>query len=151
MASLLSLLISVMYATISTNKLREAAVAPTASLKALLVEGEYALPWIGCNVHFISGLLGFAATVGINMWLNFGGAVGKVAACAVCSALMLMLSICNDAASKGAGSVLALFTRYVSLLLSSCVGGKRMLLMASLGFAVASVGLAVRELPVQKS
>ena len=43
--SLLSLLLAVMYATIATNKLNEGVVAQTASLKALLVEGEFALPW----------------------------------------------------------------------------------------------------------
>lgn len=150
-SSLLSLLISVMYATLSTNKLHEAVVAPTASLKALLVEGEYALPWIGCNAHFVLGLLGFATTVGINVWLNFGGAVGKVLTCAVCSALLLMLSIVNDAAGKGAGSLLGIFARYFGLLVQACVGGKRLLVMGSLGFATAAVVLAVRELPLKAS
>ena len=117
-SSLLSLLVSVMYATISNNKLREAVVAPTASLRALLFEGEYALPWIGCNAHFVLGLLGFATTVGLNIWLTFGGAIGKVLVCAVCSALLLMLSIVNDAAGQGAGSVLALLARYAQLLVT---------------------------------
>mgnify|MGYP007024421792 CR=1 FL=1 len=120
-------MIAVMYATITSNKLREAAVASTTSLKALLVEGEYALPWIGCNAHFILGLNGFATTVGLNVWLNFGGAVGKVLTCAVCSALLLMLSIVNDAAGKGAGSLLA----------GSVVSGRRVRVRVSLGFLIA--------------
>ena len=143
-SSLLSLLVSVMYATISNNKLRELAVAPTASLKALLVEGEYALPWIGCNAHFILGLLGFVTTVGLNVWLNFGGAVGKVVVCAVCSALLLMLSIVNDAAGQGAGSVVALLARYVQLLVAAVIHERRVLVLGSLGFAVAAAILAVR-------
>jgi len=143
-SSLLSLLVSVMYATISNNKLREAVVAPTASLRALLFEGEYALPWIGCNAHFVLGLLGFATTVGLNIWLTFGGAIGKVVVCAVCSALLLMLSIVNDAAGQGAGSVLALLARYAQLLAAAVIQGRRLLVLGSLGFAVAAAVLAVR-------
>ena len=151
-SSLLSLLVSVMYATISNNKLREAVVAPTTSLRALLFEGEYALPWIGCNAHFILGLLGFATTVGLNIWLTFGGAIGKVLVCAVCSALLLMLSIVNDAAGQGAGSVLALLARYAQLLVAviqgrACGGdpSSRLLVLGSMGFAGAAAVLAVRE------
>ena len=149
--SLLSLLVSVMYATISTNKLSEVLVAPTASLKALLIEGDYALPWIGCNAHFIFGLLGFATTVGLNVWLTFGGAVGKVVVCAVCSALLLMLSIVNDAAGQGAGSVVALLARYVQLLVAAALKGHRVLILGSLGFAAAAAVLAVRECVAAKS
>jgi hypothetical protein len=150
-SSLLSLLVSVMYATISNNKLREAVVAPTASLRALLMEGEYALPWLGCNAHFVLGLLGFATTVGLNIWLKFGGAVGKVVVCAVCSALLLMLSIVNDAAGQGAGSVIALLVRYVQLLVVAVIQGRRMLVLGSLGFAVAAAVLAIRACVLVKS
>ena len=142
--SLVSLMISVMYATITSNKLREAAVASTMSLKALLVEGEYALPWIGCNAHFILGLNGFAATVGLNVWLNYGGAVGKAVSCLVVSALMMMLSIVNDAiAVKGptgisvGGSVLSLLAKYVTLLVGSVISGRRVMVLVSLGFLIA--------------
>ena len=133
--SLVSLMISVMYATITSNKLREAAVASTMSLKALLVEGEYALPWIGCNAHFILGL---------NVWLNYGGAVGKAVSCLVVSALMMMLSIVNDAiAVKGptgisvGGSVLSLLAKYVTLLVGSVISGRRVMVLVSLGFLIA--------------
>ena len=142
--SLVSLMISVMYATITSNKLREAAVASTTSLKALLVEGDYALPWIGCNAHFILGLNGLATTIGINVWLSYGGAVGKAVSCVVTSALIMMLSIVNDAiAVKGpsgvsvGGSVLSLLAKYVSLLVGSVVSGRRVMVLISLGFLIA--------------
>ena len=150
-SSLLSLLVSVMYATISNNKLREAVVAPTSSLKALLVEGDYALPWIGCNAHFVVGLLGFTATVGMNVWLKFGGAAGKVVVCAVCSALLLMLSIVNDAAGQGVGSVVALLARYVQLLVVAVLKGRQLLILGSLSFAAAAAVLTVRECVLAKS
>ena len=115
------------------------------------VTGAVAASGRGSSGRFVLGLLGFVTTVGINVWLNFGGAVGKVLTCAVCSALLLMLSIVNDAAGKGAGSLLGIFARYFGLLVQACVGGKRLLVMGSLGFATAAVVLAVRELPLKAS
>lgn len=149
--SLVSLMIAVMYATITSNKLREAAVASTTSLKALLVEGEYALPWIGCNAHFILGLNGFATTVGLNVWLNFGGAVGKAVSCLVTSALIMMLSIVNDAIAVKSptgvsvgGSVMSLLAKYASLLVGSVVSGRRVMVLVSLGFLIAGAVFAAK-------
>ncbi|KAL1526733.1 hypothetical protein AB1Y20_015429 [Prymnesium parvum] len=149
-SSLLSLLTSVMYATISNNKLRETVVGPTASVKALLV-GEYALQWVGCNAHFIMGLYGFATAVGINVWLNFGASMGKASACGASAALLLMLSIVNDAVSQRSqpdlsigGSVFSLLIRYFVLLVQSMVAGRRALVFLSMCLGISAVYLAAR-------
>eukprot|EP00322_Chrysochromulina_rotalis_P010969 CAMPEP_0115852766 /NCGR_PEP_ID=MMETSP0287-20121206/13163_1 /TAXON_ID=412157 /ORGANISM="Chrysochromulina rotalis, Strain UIO044" /LENGTH=250 /DNA_ID=CAMNT_0003306833 /DNA_START=47 /DNA_END=799 /DNA_ORIENTATION=- len=151
--SLISLLISVMYSTVSTNKLREAYVAPTSSVKALLVEGEYALPWVGCNAHFVLGLFGFAATTGLNVWLTYGRGVGTAAGCLVTSALLLMLSIVNDAVASSdptgirvGSSVLSLLSRYASLLFTSMMIKRRVMVAASLAFGAAGTALSAKAL-----
>jgi len=151
--SLVSMLIAVQYATISTNKLRETSVAATASLKALLVEGEFALPWIGCNSYFVLGLCGFAATVGLNVWLTFGRTLGKAVGFIVASALFLMISIVNEGiAAPGAmgvrvgGSVVSLIARYVALLLHSMVDSRRVLVLGSVACACTGGLLAAMEL-----
>ena len=150
--SMVSLLISVMFSTMSSNKLRETVVSSTVSLKALLVEGEFALPWLGCNAHFVFGLCGFAATVGLNAWLTYGGAVGRAVSCLVASALLLMLSVVNDAVSTKMGevsvgsTVLNLFSRYAALLLRSMVAGRRVLVLGAVTFAALGIALAAKAL-----
>ena len=150
-----SLLISIIYATMSNNKLKETAVAATVSLKALLIEGDYALPWVGCNVHFILGLISFAATAGLNIWIKYGGVVGKAVICSAAAASAMILSIVNDAvAAKGptgirvGGSFLNLFSKYVSLLVSSVVsaGALRPLLFVSLALFAASAFYTAKAL-----
>ena len=63
-----------------------------------------------------------------------------------------MLSIVNDAAGQGAGSVLALLARYAQLLVAvirgrACGGdpSSRLLVLGSMGFAGAAAVLALRE------
>jgi len=122
-------------------------VAPTASLKELLL-GEYALEWTGCNVHFIMGLCGFAATLGLNVWLGFGGAAGKAVACGVASTVLLMISIVNRAVSSGDArvghSVVGLFASYIKLLLASVLEEKRVLIVFSICLGIASAVLGLK-------
>ena len=122
-------------------------------LKALLLEGGYALAWTGLNTHFIFGLFGFATTVGLNVWINYGGKVGTAMASLTVSALLLMLAIVNDAvAARGhaglaaGGSALSLVYRYMVLLTRSCWEGHRKLVFGSLGFAAVGVVQALRAL-----
>ena len=68
-------------------------------------------------------------------------------------ALLLMLSIVNDAvAQKGPGglsfgsSVVALLARYASLLLQSMLSSRRVLVLASMGSGVAAGCFGVRAL-----
>lgn len=153
--SLVNLLCSVMYSTITFNKLQETAVVATTSLKELLLDGDFALPWVGLNSHFILGLCGFAATTGLNVWLSYGGAIGKAVGCLVASALLIMISIVNDAVATRAGgalglrvggSILSLFSTYASLMLRSIVQGRRVLVLAAVVLGVASVLFGVKAL-----
>ena len=84
------------------------------------------------------------------MWINYGGAIAKGVGCLVGAALVLMLSIVNDAvASKGAdgvsvgGSVLSLLAKYVGLLFSAMLAGKRIMVLASLALAAAGAYFTV--------
>lgn len=149
--SLVNLLVSVMYATMTFNKLQETPVAATASLKALLVEGDFALPWVGLNSHFVLGLMGFACTAGLNVWLTYGGAVGKAVGCIVASALLMMISVVNDAVSaRGAfgsrvgGSILSLFSTYTALLLKSIVTDRRVLVLGAVALGAAGTFFAAQ-------
>ena len=159
-ASLVSELLAIVYATISKNLLVEAVVPRTHSLKALLLEGEYALPWIGCNAHFLLGLFGFVCTVALNAWLAFGcvsaglgACIGPALTCGAGSALLLMLSVVNSAVAKAdanavraGGSMLALLVRYASLLVREVVVGRKLLVGLALGLGAASVVFGVRAI-----
>ena len=148
-ASLTSELMAVMHATVAKNMLAETVVPATPSLKALLIEGEYALPWTGCNAHFFLGLMGFVSTIAINAWLAFGGSpcgnIGPALTCGASSALLLMLSVVNKAVAKAdanairaGGSLLGLIGKYLSLLLAEVFVGRKVLVGLAVGFGCAA-------------
>ncbi len=148
-ASLVSELLAIVYATIAKNTLAETIIPPTASLKALLFNSDFALSWTGLNVHFLLGLHGFVATIALNVWLAFGGgaagAVGPALFCGASSALLLMVSIVNRAIARAhaSGSVVSLVGRYASLLATEAFVGRRLLVGMSLALGVAAMGLGV--------
>lgn len=127
--SLLSELIAVVYSTVAVNELTEVAVRPTADVMALL-QGEYEMAWLGCNVYFLlgatrrarahdahtqahgppahptrarasaAGLLGLAVMIAMRAWLQFGPVFGLVPVLFTLAAVLLMLSIVNEGAAK---------------------------------------------------
>ena len=124
-ASLVSELLSVMWATVAVNKLAETAVAPTASAWDL-IQRDYNLAWAGCNAHFVIGMMGFMALIGTRAWLSAAGTpFGLAAAGMATSGLMLMTAIVNRGVAAGGGAagqqyggtVLALIWSYTRLLL----------------------------------
>jgi len=151
-SSLLSLLVSVMYSAIAINQLTENSVAPTVSLRALLLSGKFALLWTGCNAHLFLGLFGLATAIAIHIWLKYGGSVGKAVMFSAASAVSLMLSVVNDAIAAHAtdmpvgGSVVSLLLRYISLLLKAMVEGRRILTGCSLACTVAAIFFSVQAL-----
>lgn len=150
--SLISELLAVIVATVAKNTLVEATVPATVSLKALLFETEFALPWVSVNVHFLLGLFGFVGTVALNAFISFGGAccVGPALTCGVASALLLMVSFVNRAVVAGSahagGSMLGLVGRYTSLLLAEVFVGRKVLVGLALAFGVAAAVLTVLSL-----
>ena len=60
-------LVTIVYATIAVNKLREAPAAPTRTLFELL-ERDYEMGWLGVNVHFFSGLISIVSAFAVRAY-----------------------------------------------------------------------------------
>jgi hypothetical protein len=149
--SLLSELLSVVWATVAVNQLTETFVPVTESVWQLLT-GPYSLAWSAVNAHFVFGTIGFAFCVGLKVFYHAGkGLLGKGLASVAVSGLCLMTAIVNRGIASGGGdgvlkfgnSVLALFSNYARLLFQRATrGGSLGLLEISSGLAMA-VGLGM--------
>jgi hypothetical protein len=138
MASLLSALLAVMYATVSFNSLTETHPPPAESVAEVL-QRDYELAWLGCNVCFYLGLFGLAFTCAINGYIALGPRIVKATAYLLGSTILLMTSVINGAVDQEGvlalswgferwfgESILALVARYVRLLLRTAwYGGIR--------------------------
>ncbi|CAE7359594.1 ISPF [Symbiodinium natans] len=135
-------LTTVVWSTITVNKLNETTPPQVGSLMQLLKQ-YYELQWIGCNVNFIMGLLAFACLLVTFSLASVSpashGLVCKPVACTVAAAICFMVSIVNDGVSQGDGggvrfgsNMFFLFARYVTLLATHALKGPRPLLL--LGF-----------------
>ena len=114
-----------MFATVATNKLTEIASAPAESVFAL-IKRDYELQWIGTNVHFMLGLLGFGSMIMIRALTIFPVPLNTASAGLGLSGLLAMLSIVNEGVSKGdgrghqlGGNVVSLLCRYVGLVVKA--------------------------------
>lgn len=130
-SSLLSELLSVVWAAVAVNQLTETHVKPVESVWHLL-QDDYSLPWSAVNAHFMLGTFGFAFCIGCRIYYHAGkGILGTGLASISLSGLLLMTAIVNRAIASGAGdgvhryggSVIALFRKYGSLLLSRATTG----------------------------
>jgi len=101
-ASLLSEIIAVIYASIAINKLVELPSPQTASVVDLLSQ-NHNLPWLGANVHFFLGMMGFSLLVGTRVYLVFGGAVGNLAIGYSVAFFLQMLAVVNRGIALGRG------------------------------------------------
>ncbi|CAK0840311.1 unnamed protein product [Prorocentrum cordatum] len=142
---------SIMWATIAANKLTEASHAPAAGVMQLL-ERDYQLEWIGCNVTFMIGLIGLAACLSTFAFVGFGGA-RRVALCFMAASMSMMVSIINTGISKGdgqgfgfGGNFFDLVVLYHRLLMARALGGHGFFCIASLLLYAATAALGVREL-----
>jgi hypothetical protein len=128
--SLLSEILAVTYSTIAINKLVEVAQAPTAGV-AELIANYHEIAWIGTNIHFLFGMMGFGLIVGARASLLFGNPTGKIAGLWSVAAFMQALSVVNRGIAQGNGAVehsqfasnmFTLTLRYGSLLLANARG-----------------------------
>lgn len=144
-------LIAVLWSTIEVNKLQEITLAPTRSLIELL-ERDFDLSWVGANVHFIIGIFMMPAMAAINIWVNFGPELGKIAALGSLTTVLFMASIVNEGVARGAGetrlagSFFFLVLRYLKLLVGDALGKRRILLCAALASGAATVVAAAVHL-----
>jgi hypothetical protein len=132
--SMLSQLISIMWATVAVNQLIERDIAPAASVWALL-KRDFDLEWVAVNAHFVMGMFGFCFLIGTRAFFQAGkGLIGQSVAGLAISGLLLMISIVNRGVAAGGGkgsgygaTVFSLIGHYVFLL------GKRATTLGSAG------------------
>lgn len=160
--SLSSDLLSVMWSTVAVNQLSETVVAPASSVWHLLSR-DFALPWAGTNAHFTLALLGFmwmVATRGYLAYTSNGFNVGRAGAGFATSGFLLMLAIVNRGLSigrvdkmKSGAPVLALFCRYVKLLVkrASAVGSFGALEVFAVAISSVSAVLGIRGVAFDRS
>jgi hypothetical protein len=130
-ATIASELNAVVTATVAINKLSEVESEPTSSVVSLLLSEGYELPWVAVNVQFFAGLFGLAAMVLIRALATMAAvpSVGRISACLMASAVLLMASVVNDGVAKTGvvpngptrqlpfgGTLFALTYRYMQLL-----------------------------------
>ena len=151
-------LLAVVTATVAINKLSEVESAPTASVVELLLSETYEFSWISVNVQFFAGLFGLAVMVLIRALASMGPTVGRICACIMASAVLLMATVLNDGVAQagvvasgpaqelalpfGTGrSFVALVARYAVLLRKRARRGRPLVLLA-IAFAAVAIGLS---------
>ena len=144
-ASLANELLAIMYATVARSKLTETVVAPASSVFALIIR-DFELPWVGANVHFIFGLLGFVGMIMIRAYTLFPPALNKAAAGLGASALLAMLSVVNTGVAEGVGrrhalggNLLSLNIRYIVLIVKHLLYDGGIVAYVSLALALVSM------------
>ena len=98
--SLLSEILAVVYSSIAINKLVELPSPDTASVADLLSK-HHSLPWLGTNVHFILGMMGFVLLVGIRTYLAVGASMGTLAAGLSAGCFLQTLAVVNRSIALG--------------------------------------------------
>jgi hypothetical protein len=151
--SMLSQLISIMWATVAVNQLIETNIAPATSVWAL-IERDFDLEWAAVNAHFVLGMFGFCFLIGTRAFFQAGGGLmGQSVAGLAMSGLLLMVSIVNRGVAAGGGkgygygaTVLSLISHYVLKLATRAmtVGSMGPLEISSIAVFAWSIAIAVR-------
>lgn len=158
--SLFSSLTACLYATVAFNTLTERHPEPAETVAEVL-QRDYELSWVGCNVCFYLALVGLVVTVCISGLLALGLGILVPTACLFGSVVLLWLAVVNNAVdnegllARGWGferffgeSVVTLCVRYVRLLLRAAFSSqeRRSLMMPSVLLALAFIVTARLEL-----
>lgn len=145
-------LVAIMYATVSSNQLAEIAIQPAASVIDLLTR-DFELPWIGTNVHFVLGLLGFVSMVLIRALLLFPPPLNRSAAGIAVAALCAMMSALNLGVSAGVGrdqifggNFFSLSLRYLTLIAKHLSNRGGVMAWAAVAVALVSTASVARTL-----
>jgi hypothetical protein len=129
--SLLNEVLAVTYSSIAINKLVEISTPATYGVAELIAQ-THLLAWVGTNVHFLLGLMGFALVVGSKAYFSgFGTAVGKAAMGWSVAVFLQSVSIINrgiamggmDESARFASNLLGLVLKYLRLLVVGAKGG----------------------------
>jgi len=151
--SLLNQVIAIVYSTVAVNKMAELSYESTEGV-AQFIEKYHELSWLGTNVHFLLGLMGFACLTLAKPYHMYGKNVGDIAACWIGAAMVLCTSVVNRGISQGHGAmedtslqfasnVGGLVVSYVKLLLQECLKFN-VLHILSLGLVLVSIVPVIR-------
>jgi hypothetical protein len=130
-ASLLSEIMAVTYASIAINKLVEVPSPATAGV-AELIQQHHELAWLGTNIHFLFGMMGFGLLIGNRVYLTFGNPIGQLALGLSVAFFLQALSVVNTGIAMGSGegvnsrfasNLFFLSCRYISVAVQSATGG----------------------------
>ena len=145
--SLLNQVLAIVYSTVAVNKIAELTYDPTEGV-AQFIEKYHELSWVGTNVHFLLGLMGFACLALAKPYHVYGKNVGDIAACWIGAAMVMCISIVNrgisaygamdDSSLQFANNLGGLVVTYVKLLLQECMT-LNVLPILSLGLVLLSV------------
>jgi hypothetical protein len=130
--SLLSEIIAVTYSSIAINKLAEVE-SPLTKGAAELIARNYELAWLGTNIHFLFGLMGFGLIVGSKAFFSNGSALGRATIGWAVATFLQALTIVNkgiamghggssDVPARFASNFFTLIIRYLSLIVKSARG-----------------------------
>jgi hypothetical protein len=98
--SLISEFLAVMYSSIAINKIAEVAQPKTFGVAQLIAE-KHELAWLGTNIHFLLGTMGFALIIGSKSFFSVGAKLGKVTSAWSFAALFQALAIVNQGIAMG--------------------------------------------------
>jgi len=115
-ASLLSEIIAVTYASIAINKLVELPSPDTTSVVSLISQ-HHELAWLGTNIHFLLGMMGFGLLVGIRVYLVLGESVGTMVAGMSLAFFFQSLAVVNRGISREINGVSSGFASNFGVLL----------------------------------
>ena len=147
MLAIVSLVIAIVHSTVAVNKIAELTYEPTEGVSQFM-EKYHELSWIGTNVHFLLGLMGFACLALVKPYYLYGKNVGDACACWIGAAMALCISIVNRGISQGYGSegfannLGGLMVTYAKLPLKECLTlnvQQNVLLLSSFGLVLASI------------
>jgi len=102
-ASLLSEILAVVYSSIAINKIAEVAQPQTTGVAQLIAE-KHELAWLGTNIHFLLGMLGFSLIVGSKSFFAIGASMGRVTISWSIATFLQALAIVNRGIALGSGN-----------------------------------------------
>ena len=118
--SLLSEIIAVIYSSIAINKLVEVPSPPTAGV-AELISQHYELSWLGTNIHFLIGMMGFILLVGNRTYLMFGQTLGKFAIGLSVASFLQALHVVNKGIAMGSINKSCVQTQFATNFFKLCL------------------------------
>ena len=142
-------LLSVVFATNAINRLTDEAGSATVmatSLAGLLKHDAFQQFWLGVYTHFILGIVGLVAMVGIRSWIAIGPRLGRPVLMLTGAILLRLIAACNRSvvvedfgSGPGGSNFVYLVARYVAVTVAATWRHKRLFDGLSLALLAAAL------------